>query len=404
MDPRSRTCADRVPGRTSPHLARLVFGLCLCVSLGQSLPRAARADAPHSAPDTREADPPDDGWPDLSAFLDQKYGFLPIAAPITEPAIGYGAAVGAAFLSKPLGAASAGLGRPNITAAGGMATENGTWGVFIGDMRYWLDDRLQTLAGAVFADVNLDYYGIGDDSALADDPLHYTLNPLALAMQAKYRVGDTRIWAGLSYSFAFTKVSFDAPATETRLPDVDRDSRVGGLTLLASYDSRDNLFTPLRGTFVELSFGFFGKALGGEDSFERGTLVAIQYVPLPFHLFLGLRGDVAATFGDAPFYLKPFTHLRGVPVMRYQGEQTAQIETELRWQFWGRLSLLAFVGAGGAWNDFERLDDSTGVIAGGPGIRYELARRYGIHMGVDVGFSRDTTAFYVQVGNGWFRP
>jgi hypothetical protein len=382
--------------------SRPLFGLCL--SLGLSVPRPAAADAPDSTPTTQEADPPDDGWPDLSAFLDQKYGFLPVAMPITEPAVGYGAAIGTAFLSKPLGAARAGLGRPNITAAGGMATENGTWGAFIGDMRYWLDDRLQTLAGAILADVNLDFHGIGKNSALAGDPLHYTLNPMALALQAKYRFGDTRIWAGLSYAFAFTGVSFDAAADASRLPDFDRDSRVGGLTVLGSYDSRDSLFTPLRGTFVELSFGFFGKALGGQDTFERGALVAIQYVPLPWNLFLGLRGDVGATFGDAPFYLKPFTHLRGVPIMRYQGEQIAQAETELRWQFWGRLSLLGFVGAGAAWNDFERLDDSTTVIAGGPGIRYELARRYGIHMGIDVAFSRDTTAFYVQVGNAWLRP
>jgi hypothetical protein len=67
---------------------------------------------------------PEDGWLDVSGFLDEKYGFLPVVIPITEPAVGYGAAGGLAFISKPLGGAQEGLGRPNITFLGGMGTKN----------------------------------------------------------------------------------------------------------------------------------------------------------------------------------------------------------------------------------------------------------------------------------------
>jgi len=67
---------------------------------------------------------PEDGWLDVSGFLDEKYGFLPVVIPITEPAVGYGAAGGLAFISKPLGDAQKGLGRPNITFLGGMGTKN----------------------------------------------------------------------------------------------------------------------------------------------------------------------------------------------------------------------------------------------------------------------------------------
>ena len=34
----------------------------------------------------------EDGWVDLSAFIDQQYGFLPVAVPINEPAVGLGVA------------------------------------------------------------------------------------------------------------------------------------------------------------------------------------------------------------------------------------------------------------------------------------------------------------------------
>src|SRR6185503_12466507 len=118
-----------------------------------------------------------DGWLDVSGLLEQKYGFLPIPLIITEPAVGYGGGLGLMFLSKPLPHTEDGLGRPSITAVGGIATENGTWGTFAGDMRYWLDQHLQTVVGLVYSSVNLDFFGLGDDPALANNPLRYTLQP-----------------------------------------------------------------------------------------------------------------------------------------------------------------------------------------------------------------------------------
>jgi hypothetical protein len=348
----------------------------------------------------------DDGWPDLSKFLDEKYGFLPVAMPITEPAVGYGVAGGVSFLSKPFGKVKEGLGRPNITFVGGMGTANGTWGVIAGDTRYWLDDHVQTLAGGIYASVNLDYHGIGQDSLLQNNPLRYNLEPKGGAFIGKYRFGtsSSRLWAGIGYTFMSTQVAFEAPASTPGLPDHESVSNVAALLPSVKLDTRDNIFTTLRGTFLELAVMVGGKWLGGDNNFARPTLTAIQYIPLPYRFFLGVRGDVSASFGDAPFYIEPSVGLRGVPVMRYQGEEVAQLEAELRWQFWGRWSVLGFAGAGNAWTGFEKVDNTQGVVSGGGGFRYELAQTYGIHMGVDVAFSRDTAAFYVQTGSAWMRP
>jgi hypothetical protein len=158
----------------------------------------------------------EDGWLDASAFLDQSFGFIPLVMPITEPAVGYGAAGGLTFIDQPRGEAQAGFGRPNITAVGGLGTQNGTWGVLAADSRHWLDDRLQTLVGVAYASVNLDFYGIGQDGWLRDHPLSYNLEPLGGLVQAKYRLGNSRFAAGLGYALADTQVSFNAPASRSR--------------------------------------------------------------------------------------------------------------------------------------------------------------------------------------------
>jgi len=65
-------------------------------------PPAAADDAsqPVAAKDQSKIFSADDGWLDVSGFLDQAYGFLPVVIPITEPAVGYGAAGGLAFIVR----------------------------------------------------------------------------------------------------------------------------------------------------------------------------------------------------------------------------------------------------------------------------------------------------------------
>jgi outer membrane protein assembly factor BamA len=347
---------------------------------------------------------PDDGWFDVSAFLEEKYGFLPLPIIITEPAVGYGGGAGLMFLSKPLPQTEDGLGRPNITVAGGFGTENGTWGTFASDMRYWLDEHLQTLVGLIYSSVNLDFYGLGNDSLLENNPLRYNLEPKGGTMRAKYRFGDSRLWAGLNYAFVSTEVTFDKPPGTPGEPPFRHESNVAGFTPSLTFDTRDNFFTPTRGTYLEGSAGFFSPAFGADENFQRGNLVAIQYIPLGSSLFLGVRADGAASFGSEPFYLRPYISLRAAPTLRYQGEEVAQIDTELRWQFWKRFSLVGFVGGGAAWNHFQKFDSTQTIVTGGTGFRYEIARKYGIHMGLDVAFGPDNHAVYLQLGSGWARP
>jgi hypothetical protein len=201
-----------------------------------------------------------------------------------------------------------------------------------------------------------------------------------------------------------TQVAFDAPESTPGLPDYRSDSDVGALAPSLTYDSRDNILTPISGTYVEVSAGLFSQALGSDDEFQRVRLIAMQFIPLSSGFYLGLRGDGMAGFGNVPFYLLPFVALRGAPIMRYMGEEVAQIETELRWQFWKRFSLVGFVGTGAAWVDFEDFERTQTLVTGGTGFRYELARRHGLHAGLDVAFGPDETAIYVQVGSAWARP
>ena len=376
----------------------VMIGLLLCgrSALAQT-PAPAATATPESA---SKFISPDDGWLDLGGFLDTRFGFLPIGTVITEPAVGLGAAAGVAFINKPL----AGPERPDITLLGGFGTDNGSKGAVVGDLHHWMGGRLQTVGAVVWASVNLDYYGLGDDSVLATNPLRYNLEPAGVLGQVKYRLGSSAVFAGLRYAYAQTEIAFEAPAGAPGLPAFQSSSNVGGLSPMLTFDSRDNLFTPTRGSYVEGMVSFFSDVFGGDEDFSTVEVVGIHYLPLPGRVFVGARGEFASSSDDTPFYLRPFIYQRGVPAMRYQGEEMAQIEGEVRWQFWKRFSAVGFVGTGAAWTGFEQLDKVNTAVAGGGGFRYELARRYGIHAGFDVAYGPDGAAFYMQWGSAWARP
>src|SRR4029450_1208424 len=77
--------------------------LVLVLSASSALAQTAIEKPPDTTPAPSKFRSSDDGWFDVSGFLDEKYGFLPLIIPITEPAGGYGAAGALTFFDQPRG-------------------------------------------------------------------------------------------------------------------------------------------------------------------------------------------------------------------------------------------------------------------------------------------------------------
>lgn len=360
-------------------------------------------DAPANVP-ARFFDP-DDGQLDLSQFLEHPYSFLPIPIIVTEPAVGYGGGAVGMFVRPREEAGHEGWSRPDISAVGGLATENGTWVAFAGDTTRWLDGRLHTLVGAGVGKINLDFYGAGLGLVELDQAFRYSLAFTGAVAQANWHLAEKSPWAvGLRYVYAdVTPELRDQPAVPG-LPNATGVT-ISAPTALLEYDSRNNVFTPTRGIYSETSYLISRAALGASADFDRFHQILLAWQPLPREVTLGARADYAWSSSSTPFFLRPYIQLRGVPAMRYQGDQVASLEVEGRWQCSGRWSVVTFAGVGGTRLERSHFSsDGQSVGSGGFGFRYELARKFGLHAGLDLAHSPGTTAVYLQVGNAWFRP
>ena len=348
----------------------------------------------------------DDGWLDLSQFLDTAYGFVPLISPITEPAVGYGAAAALVFIDRQTSQArnsatrvqtlrpSAEL-RPKTeradslqdTSEHGLTADCARRPPSPTPMSIW---SFLVLAAIVIQAMQV----------LAIRLAHAVASLAAATVLDRPRYGSDFVTR-----WQRRKSAWISPATA--LPGVtrdDRDLRLAGLTPSLTLDLRDNFFTPTDGWYADLSLPVFREWLGGDRDYEELSLSAIRYQPLSRSLFLSIRAAGKSSSDGTPFYLRPYVSLRGVQALRYQGEQAAEVEAELRWQAHRRFSVVAFAGAGVARSETFDRDHKKTVTAGGAGFRYLLARTYGLHMGLDVAVGPDKPIFYVVFGHAWLRP
>jgi hypothetical protein len=342
-----------------------------------------------------------DGALDLSYFLASAYGFLPFVMPITEPAVGYGAAGGPIFIHRDMEALKRGEhSPPSLTMVGGMYTENGTWGLLGIHSGVWKKDHIRYLGGIFYASANLTYY----PPKLPGLDIDFTLKASGIIQQIAFRMGEIKLFGGVRYQFINTRVSLTEPPLEGIIEPWEYVNKLGlgGPVLFVDY--RDNSFTPSKGTYAKASYYHSAPWLGSDVTFDMSQIYATWFSHPTSWLVTGLRGDFQSSWGDIPFFSKPFVNLRGIPAMRYQNFNVLTFETEERFDLTPRWSLTAFGGVAKAFDMEKNFSDFDWVYNYGAGFRYKIARLFGIYSGVDFGFGPDGSwAFYVVFGHAWNR-
>lgn len=356
---------------------------------------------------------PEDGMLDLSHYLAEKKGFLPIPIIITEPAVGFGAGVALVFLHDPLsGRVPEGetfkpqsvddrgkLIPPSISAVFGAYTENDTWLAGGAHMGVWKDDNIR-YTGAIFTGaINMKFYREAQGTEVSANA---KIEPNVLLQELKFRINDSDFFAGANYLFVDTSTEIGLSVIDPgfTLKNGGRDAAVG---FILDYDSRDSIITPRDGLNASITASLYREAVGGDTDYDRYEAKVLYFTSITDKFPLGLRGDIQTIDGERgeiPFYAYPFINLRGIPMMRYQGDSTAVGEIELGWELAPRWTAIGFGGVGRA-EDIGSSDSSTNVYTKGVGLRYFIARRFGAHVGFDVAKGPEDTAFYLQFGHAW---
>jgi hypothetical protein len=352
---------------------------------------------------------PKDGRLDMSQWLAGQTGFLPIPILISDPAVGYGGGLGLLFfheskeelpvdededdmLSLP----------PSVSFLVGAGTENGSWLGGGGHFGSWKQDTIRYTGAAGYGSINLRFYGIDPDPELpVDDGLDFNLEGFILFQELTFRVRESDFFVGGRYSYFNATTDFDFFGDIPGIPKEELDDATAGLGLIVNYDSRDNIVSPSDGHLAKLHTMFYNEAFGGDYDYTKVKASSYSYWPVLDSIVLGVRLEGDFLDGEAPFYDVPYISMRGIPALRYQGENVIVGELEARWDITFRWSLVGFGGAGLTGDSIGDLGDESARWAGGGGFRYLIARRLGLRVGLDVAVGPEDTVLYMGVGSAW---
>lgn len=337
-----------------------------------------------------------------------KGSWLVVPIVITEPAIGEGLGAGIVYFhagkaeeqprvtsAKKIGQ-TAKHSKPPPTATGlfGARTSNGTTAFGIGHSRSFSDDHYRATGVIADAQVKASYY-------IGDIPFEFNIDGGAVFASFKRRLGESNWLGGISTSIVDASVDFGSNTSEPDGPGIPNFSFSDvGFALTAAHDTRDDTMMPSDGHLYDLSAWTYSESIGGDFDYWTARMKANWFHHIGKNVVLGLRLEAGVAGGDVPFYAEPYVPLRGIPVLRYQGEWAGVAETEVRYQFANRWAVLAFAGRGFV-DDVDSVTSGETIKAYGVGARWLAVKKQNVWIGIDFARGPDKDHWYLQMTHPW---
>ena len=249
------------------------------------------------------------------------------------------------------------------------------------------------------------YYGIGNRFEDYEGEL-FDLTYPRLRLNAAYRALG-QWYTGLRYWMDDTEVSELAAGgllAENR-PTGTEGGTISALGPLLLLDQRDNVFYPSEGNYLELGLLHSRAWLGSDFNFTKFTLDARRYWSKGDYKVFALNLYLELNSGRPPFPLLALMGgtrlMRGYYQGRFRGRQMGIVQGEYRFLLFWRFRATVFGGLGNVADepsDF-RLDNTR--YTAGLGLRFLLLKAEKAHLRLDYGFGKNTSGFYITVGEAF---
>ena len=323
---------------------------------------------------------------------------VPVPIPIANPTIGVGLAAALLYMHPQK---SQNPDAPTTTTGVfGMYTNTQSWAIGAIHDGYYRDDRIRFRLAAAHGEFNLDFYGVGNDSQLKDNPVEYNAIANALIPRLLFELPWDKWFLGGQFTLVNIDAKLDTSESFPNTPGLDQQRQTSGLGLVSVYDSRNSNFWPSKGNWLELNATLYGETLGGDYDYLKLIGKWAQYFPIGKTVTFVYRLDGQFVDGDAPFWDLSRIRLRGFVGGQLLDNVAVTAQAEVRWNFCDRWTGLAFGGGGRISDTIGDLGSAPTNPAGGLGLRYMLVEEQKLSIGLDVAYAEGgNVSVYFQVGD-----
>ncbi len=235
------------------------------------------------------------------------------------------------------------------------------------------------------------FYGIGNNTPESNEEAYTSKIPLwTVSFLRRIHAG---LNAGLQFDFTYhdiTEVKDGGLLAQKTVPGSE-GGIISGLSLVATWDTRDNTFSSRVGNYFYFSAGYFGKLFGCNFDFVRFVLDLRHFMPVFSKHTLAFQGYLISTLGDVPLQsmgqLGGSSLMRGFYKGRYRDKNMALLQMEYRVPVYWRFGAAVFAGIGDVFSDYGHMGCGNLKYSVGGGIRFALDPRERLTIRADIGFA-----------------
>lgn len=269
----------------------------------------------------------------------------------------------------------------------------------------WNQNRYYSYGEIGYYEYVYQFYGIGNPAPLPNREF-YEVDFPRIRLNV-LRLVRPNLYAGVRYWFENYQITKLDP--DGMLANEDITGNQGGINssvgLVSIYDSRDNVFFPKRGWYVETVLQHDNSWTGSNFQYTTFSVDASTYFTTPWDHVVALNGYGVFQQGDPPFHLLAMLggsrKLRGYFEGRFRDKNLLLGQVAYRSPLFWRFGAVAFLGYGGIAPQISEFALNDFLLAGGAGLRFTVDQEKNINIRLDAGFGQGTSGYYLTIGEAF---